>query len=136
MSTVQLYKFLVIDSLILPPHSELVPNELRIHFDNAYVLTPVVYAHFLRYLCYFHLYNNRRYLDAIRLNLISTIDENYLIANEFLKAISYNMLGITFELIGDSESATKAFMQSLELHPDPIVNDASKRLKLIGQTSI
>lgn len=51
-------------------------------------------------------------------------------ANSCDEAISYNMLGISFQLIGDTESARQAFWQSLEIYPYP--NDASRRLELIG----
>ncbi|XP_063416234.1 uncharacterized protein LOC134697878 [Mytilus trossulus] len=53
-------------------------------------------------------------------------------ANRFQQAQSYKMLGISFQLLGDSESAKQAFLRSLELFPDPTLNDASKRLSLIG----
>ncbi|CAG2244908.1 unnamed protein product [Mytilus edulis] len=55
-------------------------------------------------------------------------------SNVFLRAKSYNMLGILFQLVGDTESARHAFELSYTLYPDPKENDALRRLSLIGGT--
>lgn len=128
--SVQLLKFLILGNVILPTTS--LPIEMRTKGKNrTCIISPVVYAQFLRFLCHYHLNNTGQCWDSLR-NLQLTIQESYFIANNFQQAQSYKMLGITFQLLGDSESAKQAFLRSLELFPDPTLNDASRRLSLIG----
>lgn len=61
-----------------------------------------------------------------------TIGKNYFIANVFQRAKSYNILGILFQLEENTESARHIFELSYDLYPDPKVNDALRRLSLIG----
>ncbi|XP_052075908.1 cyclic GMP-AMP synthase-like [Mytilus californianus] len=51
--------------------------------------------------------------------------------NSPLKGVSYNILGIAFQLMGDKESAKQAFMQSMRLYPYREYNTAYLRLSLI-----
>lgn len=116
--------------LLLPTTS--LPIEMRTEGKNrTCIISPVVYAQFLRFLCHYHRNNTGQCWDSLR-NLKLTIHESYFIATSYQQALSYKMLGIHFQLLGDSESAKQAFMQSLELYPDPTLNDASRRLLLIS----
>lgn len=117
---------------VLPPNgSVLVPDELRFKGEDiGQLIAPVVYAHFLRFLCYYHLYDYRQYRKSLQ-NLKLSIEEKHFIANSIQESKAYNMLGIAFHLIGDTKSAKQAFMQSLELNPNDL-NDAFDKLLLIG----
>ncbi|XP_052076787.1 uncharacterized protein LOC127714792 [Mytilus californianus] len=116
MTIVQLLKFLHLDHVIFSSNSVLVPDEIRIEGEhNERFISPVVFTHFLRFLCHYHLNNTKQCRDFLQ-DLQLTIEENYFIANSLLKAISYSILGKTFQLIGDIESARRAFMQSFELY--------------------
>lgn len=90
-----------------------------------------MYAHFLYFLCQFHLNNHRQNYDALR-DLQLTIEEIYLIQGNFSKAVSYLTLGITFELVGDKTSARQAFKQSVELNSNSVTYSALRRLSLIS----
>lgn len=90
-----------------------------------------MYAHFLYFLCHFHLNNYSQYQDALR-DLQLTIEESYLIQGNFSKAVSYLILGITFQLVGDTTSARQAFKQSIELNSDSVTYSALRRLSLIS----
>ncbi|CAG2232417.1 unnamed protein product [Mytilus edulis] len=50
------------------------------------------------------------------------------IGNSAIKALAYNLLGIAFQLLGDTEAARKALSQSIELLPQSSLNPAVQRL--------
>ncbi|CAG2198443.1 unnamed protein product [Mytilus edulis] len=58
-----------------------------------------------------------------KLNLSSTLYKQWFIQNSY---------GIAQQLLGDTESARQAFLQSITLFPDEFYNSAVKRLLLIG----
>ncbi|CAC5414216.1 unnamed protein product [Mytilus coruscus] len=100
--------------LICTPE-KLYRDELQIEAETGkFFISPVVYAHFLSFLCHFHLKNTRRYHACIQ-ELQSIIEENCCIINSIQKAIAYNTLGICLQLIGDIGSAKQAFLQSTEI---------------------
>ncbi|VDI46964.1 Hypothetical predicted protein [Mytilus galloprovincialis] len=133
MTTVQLLKFLHLDCVLFFSNSLLlVPDELRIDGKvNEVIVGALVYVYFLIFLCNYHLHNTKQCLDSLR-DLQLTIEKNYFIANVCQRAISYNMLGILFQLVGDTESARHVFELSYSLYPNPKGNDALRRLSLIG----
>lgn len=134
MTIMQLLRFLHVDSVIFSSGCALVPDEIKIEGkDRIRIIASAVFAHFLCFLCHYHLHNTRQCMDSLR-NLQLTIKDKYFIAYLLEEAISYDMLGIAFQLIGDTESARQAFIQSLEI--DPYQNDSSRRLELIGKTEI
>lgn len=90
-------------------------------------IPPVVYTHILRFLCHYHLYNINQCQQCLK-DLQLTIEEGYFIADASDNAISHNILGITFQLVGDMESAKQAFMKSVELFSDPDFNSVFRRL--------
>ncbi|XP_071126630.1 uncharacterized protein [Mytilus edulis] len=120
-SIVQLWKTMLIDYLHFTRNSWLIPNELQMKVKNvSYSISSIVYAYFLNMLCHYHLNNVRQCQDCLRtLQLI--INESYLIENgKLFQSESYQILGIALQLLGESESARHAFMQSVELDPDQI----------------
>lgn len=109
-----------------------IPDELQMEVKTGpYSIPPVVYAHFLCFLCRYHQKKDMQCLDSLR-DLHLTVYERYFIANNVQEGISYNILGISFYLIGYTESAKEAFIESTRLHPDPPRNCAFERLSLIG----
>ncbi|CAC5387569.1 unnamed protein product [Mytilus coruscus] len=119
MNIVQLWKFMLLDSVYFWPSSTLIPNELQIMVKTQEcVIPPVVYAHFLSFLCHYHLNNTSQCRDSIQ-DLQLTIEEKYFIADKIDEAVCYNILGIAFKLLRDEASANKAFMHSVRLNPNP-----------------
>ncbi|CAC5426240.1 unnamed protein product [Mytilus coruscus] len=113
MSIAKLCKFMLVNELDL---ISLQPKEKPDEGEGIYRVPPVVYAYFLRFLCHYHLKNTSKYLDSIR-DLQLTIEEDYFIGHSYEKYVSYNTLGLTFELSGDHESARQAFKQALKFKP-------------------
>ncbi|VDI02553.1 Hypothetical predicted protein [Mytilus galloprovincialis] len=114
--------------------SFLIPTELQIEgCSNPHKIPPVVYAHLLRFLCYYHLGKNRQCRESIT-DLQVTITHGYFIEekNRVHKAISYNCLGVALQLLGEIENATYAFRQSIELFPDTDSNAAFTNLSQIS----
>lgn len=95
------------------------------------LIPPVVYVHALRFLCHYHLMNTAACCNSLR-DLQLTIEKDYFIGHAYGKSVSYNILGITFQLLGDIESARKAFMQSIQIRTRPNQNSAFRRLSLIS----
>ncbi|VDI53549.1 Hypothetical predicted protein [Mytilus galloprovincialis] len=109
----KLMKFKMVDHVFYEEQSWLLPDELQIEGTmQNYRISPVVYAHFLRLLCNYRLKNTRQCRDYL-LNLQTVIEENYFIITSFDKAVSYNLLGKVFQLIGDTVSAERAFIHSI-----------------------
>ncbi|XP_052077199.1 uncharacterized protein LOC127715219 isoform X2 [Mytilus californianus] len=134
MTIGQLSKLLIVDKVWFYKKSTLSPDELQIEVNTTpYIIPPVVYAHFLCFLCHYHQNNTTQCHCCLR-DLQLTIEEEYFMgkADAFEKAITYNILGITFQLIGDIESARHSFIKSVEFESDPFYNTALKRLSLIG----
>ncbi|CAC5426237.1 unnamed protein product [Mytilus coruscus] len=114
MTIAQLCKFMllnVIDLVSIKPQEIPFEGEGRI-----YSFPPLVYTHFLLFLCHYHLKNTSKYLDSLR-DLQITIEGNYFIGHAYEKYVSYNILGLSFQLSGDKESARRAFKQGLEFKP-------------------
>ncbi|XP_063416456.1 uncharacterized protein LOC134698095 [Mytilus trossulus] len=129
MTVVQFWRYLLLDYVMFDEDSLLIPTELEMEVHC--VLPPVVYAHFLRFLCHYHLQNSWQFRDSLR-GLQLTIQENSRIPGANMKSKCYNILGICFQLLGDTGSARKAFVQSKELFPDEKNNTAFQRLSIIG----
>ena len=106
--------------------STLIPEELELEVVNClYFLPPVVYSHFLLFLCHFHL-NNVKQCDYSLRDLHLTISEGYFIGNYIDRSNSCNCLGVAYQLIGKRELAELAFRQSILINPT--CNCASQRL--------
>ncbi|XP_063414860.1 cyclic GMP-AMP synthase-like [Mytilus trossulus] len=121
------------DNLTFKINSGLIPNELQMEVkQKLYRISSIVYAYFLKILCHYHLNNVRQCQDCLQ-TLQVIIDESYFIENEKLfHSESYKILGIALQLLGDSESAQQAFMQSAQIEPDQKYNTSVKRLTLMN----
>ncbi|XP_076071372.1 uncharacterized protein LOC143042796 [Mytilus galloprovincialis] len=128
MPIVQLWKFLLVGFICIRK-SELQPDELQTVERNRF--PPIVYAHFLRFLCHYHLKNSRQCLDSLK-ELQFTIEGNYFTSGDVFKGISYNILGIGFQLLGYREAARQSFIQSIELFPNEKHNSAFRKLSLLN----
>ncbi|XP_071144945.1 cyclic GMP-AMP synthase-like [Mytilus edulis] len=125
----------LLKTLCLIPKSCLIPDELKLYAHNvsgALPVPPVVYLHFLKYLCHYHLDNVRNYQESLG-DLHLTIEENYFISERFMKAGAYDCLGIAFLVVGDRDSARAAFGKSKELNPDQTENWSYKRLAMMDK---
>lgn len=128
MNIAKLSKYLLLDLVLFIKNSTLIPDELQIEVNKTgYYIPPVVYVHFLCFLCQYHLNNTIQCYHCLR-DLQLSIEQEYFIANASEKARAYNIIGISFQLIGDIASAQHAFIKSLELDSDPDFNNASLRL--------
>lgn len=88
-------------------------NKCKLKPDELPIEVPKVYAYYLRVLCFYHLRKSRQCWNS-RLDLQLTIEDNYCITHPVLKSIFYFILGISFRLLGDMESAVQAFMHFKE----------------------
>lgn len=127
MSIVRLFKFLKLNPVYFHENSVLISIK---KIDIPCIISPVVFAHFLCSLCYYHLKDHRQCKNLLQ-DLTLTIDENYFIAQFGEKANSHTLLGIIFQTIGDMDSARHAFTQSIQLFPNP-ENNAYHRLELLN----
>lgn len=129
MYIVQLFKILRVNCITFYKRSSLIPDEIQ--NNETLRIPPVVFAHFLRSLCYYHLNDTRQTMNSLH-DIQLTIEENYLIGGTGQKGEAYAILGILFQIIGDKNSARQAFMQSIEFYPEPDMNIAYHRLSLIS----
>lgn len=93
------------------------PQELKaeLDFKGVSVKPPVVYVHFLSFLCYFKQNDYRKCQIALS-SLKLTIESNYFVStNEYL-AESYNCLGVAYRMLGLMEDTRKCFLTSIRLH--------------------
>jgi tetratricopeptide (TPR) repeat protein len=133
MSIIRVLRLLRVRTVVFALQCTLIPEELELDVVNDnHFLPPVVYSHFLRFLCYYHLNNiNQCYSALADLQLI--ISEDYFISDNILRSSSYNCLGVAFQLIGNHERAELSFQQAVKL--DRTYNRASQRLYMMQRTS-
>ena len=115
ISITRVLKLLLVRFVVFIPQSTLIPEELELevaHFPSS--LTPVVYSHFLSFLCHYHLNNVTQYNSAFA-DLQLTISEDYFILSNIDRSNSYNCLGVAYALIGNHEMAEISFLQAIEL---------------------
>ena len=106
--------------------STLIPEEIELEVVNSsHILPPVVYSHFLLFLCHFHLNNVNQCYDSLK-DLQLTISEDYFIVGTIERSNSYNCLGVAYQRIGKRALAERAFRKVIEI--DPTWNCASQRL--------
>jgi hypothetical protein len=133
ISIIRVLKLLLARNVHFIPQSTLIPEELELEVVNgSHFLPPVVYSHFPRFLCHYHLNNVNQCYDALT-DLQLPISEDYCISNNIYRSTSYNCLGVVFQLIGNHEMAELSFLQAIEL--DTTGNRASQRLSMIQRTS-
>ncbi|XP_071126808.1 uncharacterized protein [Mytilus edulis] len=126
---VRLWKIMLVDCMKFEQNSWVIPNELQMEVNNGTCLiSSIVYAYFLKFLCHYHL-NNVRQCQNCLYTLQLVIAENFLIEKEGgLQSEAYKILGIASQLLGDHEAARQAFIQSLQKYPNHTLNTSSKRL--------
>ena len=133
ISITRVLKLLLVSFVQFIPQSTLIPEELELEVAHiSHILPPVVYSHFLSFLCHYHLNNVNQCYSALA-DLQLTIFEDYFILNNMQRSNSYNCLGVAYALIGNHEMAELSFLQAVEL--DTTYNRASQRLSMIQRTS-
>ncbi|CAC5377176.1 unnamed protein product [Mytilus coruscus] len=131
MNIAQLKQMLSINEVLFFKNSTLLPDEFRIIEETlGYVVPPVVYAHSIRFLCHYHLNNSIQCQHSLK-DLQLIMEKDYFISDDSVKALSYNILGISFLLERDIKSAEQAFMKSVELFPEVDFNSAFRMLSLL-----
>ena len=113
--------------LFISEYTSTIPFELS-GINASQSIPPVVYGHFLKFLCYFHLNDRHGYLASLE-DLQLAIAEKYFIKDSNDKSGSYNCLGVAFQLIEKYNLARKAFVESIALLPEPMMNIAYQRLR-------
>ena len=110
------YKRSVIDMVSIY-NSVTTPHELKTELDFKGLLAkpPVVYGHFLSFLCYFK-QNDYRNCQIALTSLKLTIESKYFIRTNEGFAESYNFLGVAYRMLGMLEDARKCFVISIRLH--------------------
>jgi tetratricopeptide (TPR) repeat protein len=125
----RILKLLRVRYVLFTTQSTLIPEELKLEVVNdSHNLPPVVYSHFLLFLCHFHINNVNQCYNSLR-DLQLTISRNYFILDNMERSNSYNCLGIAYQFIEKRELAKRAFRQAVELAPT--WNRASQRLQMI-----
>jgi hypothetical protein len=133
MIITRVLKLLHVRDVQFKQQSTLIPEELELEVvSDFHLLPPVVYSHFLRFLCYFHLNNINQCYNALA-DLQLTISEDYFISENIDRSNSYNCLGVAFQLIGNHEMAKLSFLQAVEL--STTFNRALQRLYMMQTTS-
>ncbi|XP_052083053.1 uncharacterized protein LOC127720503 [Mytilus californianus] len=110
-SLVYLQKNMLVDFVSFVMNSTIIPDELGME-ESMFPST--AYAYFLNCLCHYHINNVRQCQDSLQY-LQLTIEEKHLMPQILLRAEAYNLLGIALQLLGDTDSARQAFLQSAEL---------------------
>lgn len=98
---------------------------------SDHLIPPVQYGHFLRFLCHYNLQNDRQCLESIH-DTQKTILEECFISLRIEVAVCFKMLGISFQMVGDMNSARDAYEISKRFDGKQSLNTAFKRLSLIS----
>ncbi|VDI33852.1 Hypothetical predicted protein [Mytilus galloprovincialis] len=122
-------KFVLVDNVIFAT-SAFIPLELLI-VESGYEIPPIVYAHFMSFLCHYHMNNMRECRSSLR-DLQLTIAENYFMGKDKCpKALSYYCLGTSLQLMGENVSAKLAFIETVKLlYSYPFLIKPLKRLSM------
>ncbi|XP_052078030.1 uncharacterized protein LOC127715968 [Mytilus californianus] len=122
-------RFVLVDYVIFKT-STFIPVELLIEGIDV-IIPPVVYAHVLSFLCYYHLEDVRECRNSLR-KLQLTIAENYFVGEEKSpELLSHYCLGTALQLMGDTVSAKQIFVEIVKLYPFPYILKQLKRLSLV-----
>lgn len=101
MPIAQLTNVLLLNPIMFIKNSTVLPDELQIeNYISPLFIPPVVYVHFLLFLCHYHLKNAIQCLNYLN-HLRDTIEKDYFIPDADLKTISNNIFGIAFQLLED-----------------------------------
>ncbi|XP_071124289.1 uncharacterized protein [Mytilus edulis] len=131
MTTVQLRRYLLLNFINFTDNSKLklnlIPNE--IDMGGKLLISPVAYAHFLLFLCHYHLNNSKKYLDSL-MDLQLTLQGRYFI--EGTDSACYYLLGVCFQMIEEIQKAKQAYKRSFEIYPNKKYNIAFQKLSLLS----
>ncbi|CAC5364313.1 unnamed protein product [Mytilus coruscus] len=124
-------KFVQADNVCFE-NSPIIPVDLLIE-ANTFVITPVVYACFLSFLCHYHLKNVQECRISLRNLQLITFIEYFMGKDATLKSSSFYCLGTALQLKRDIESANQAFNETVDLlNQYPYLIRAMKRLSKIA----
>ncbi|CAC5414199.1 unnamed protein product [Mytilus coruscus] len=117
-------KFVLVDGVELEA-SAFVPAELLIE-GTCWPVPSVIYAHFLSFLCHYHLNNVQEGQNSLQ-------DLQLTMAEQSNEPSSYYCLGTALQLMGDNDSAKQAFIETVKLsYPYAYSIEGLKRLSMIA----
>ncbi|VDI28121.1 Hypothetical predicted protein [Mytilus galloprovincialis] len=121
-------KAITVECPKFPPNSPISPQELQLNgCEQLLDLHPLIFAHFLSFLCYYHLHEQRlckQSLLQLRQTIMKplTTDRSY-IYNDILSIIC---LGICYQMIGDTHSARQCFLQATQIDEENLTSAAMR----------
>ncbi|CAC5364319.1 unnamed protein product [Mytilus coruscus] len=112
--------------------SSFIPMELLIE-GGTLLIPPVVYAHFLSFLCHYRQNNELECRNSLK-DLQSTIaKDNFIGQHSCFSSSTYYCLGTALQLMGDNVSAKQAFTETVKLLPShPSFIRPLRRLSMIA----
>ncbi|CAC5381948.1 unnamed protein product [Mytilus coruscus] len=111
-SVMRCLKLITVQYVHFVKGSSLIPRELpRPAVEGVLFIPPVVFAHFLCFLCHFHQQNAEKCGSSLR-NLHEAITKDHCIPNSEFKARSYLILGVALQLVGNDQAANQAFAEA------------------------
>ncbi|XP_052066572.1 uncharacterized protein LOC127706174 [Mytilus californianus] len=111
--------------------STLIPQELQMEVEDiSHCFPSTSYTHFLRFLCHYHMVNLIECNESLR-DLQRTITSSDRLDTPTSKALSFICLGIGFQLLGNKDSARKAFNQAFKFESFGVKKIAKNRLLMI-----
>ncbi|CAC5400857.1 unnamed protein product [Mytilus coruscus] len=125
LGIIRLLRILYLPIVKFSERSSLIPDELKIDGADSKFLPPVLYLHFLTFLCHYHLHNIRNYQESLG-DLRLIIEEDFMSFD-----MSYYCLGVAFLVVGDRESAREVLIRSIKLLPIQNVNPSFELLKMM-----
>ncbi|CAC5406354.1 unnamed protein product [Mytilus coruscus] len=100
-SLIYLQKEMFVDYIEFNMKSTLIPDELKtVNSNSKHCYPSTAYAHFLKFLCHYHLNDVRQCQDSL-ISLELVIEENFLIADMVSKARANTLFRIALQLFGD-----------------------------------
>ncbi|CAG2208136.1 unnamed protein product [Mytilus edulis] len=109
-------------------NSPISAQELQLNeFEQVLNLHPMIFAHFLSFLCYYHLHEQRSckqsllQLRQITMQLLTTYR-----SLTFHDTLSFICLGIAHQMIGDKYSARQCFLQATQMDKYNITSAAMR----------
>jgi hypothetical protein len=134
MSITRVLKLLLVRLVTFIEKSTLIPEELEFEVENhCRSIPPVVYAHFLRFLCHYHLNNVNQCREELEKFQKTVSKRDFINKSSADISHSYNCLGIAFQIFGNREMAHSSFIQAIKLNT--FFNRASERLSMSQRTS-
>ncbi|VDI37113.1 Hypothetical predicted protein [Mytilus galloprovincialis] len=92
-------------------------QELQLNgYEQVLYLNPMIFAHFLSFLCYYHLHEQRlckQSLLQLRQIIMQPLTTNR--SDTYNDTLSIICLGICYQIIGDTHSARQCFLQATQM---------------------